>query len=309
VLDLSISIITIDNKLILDCLQSIYSTIRGISFEIFVVINAAPDSDRIESSILSHFPDVNIIVNSREMGFTHNHNMVMRNCKGKYILLLNDDTLILENAINNMVDYMNNHPDVGVLGCKILNPDRTPQWSCGKSFHYKFEYFKAGLLRTLLSPLVHDQFFNTTQEVNWVTGACMMARTEMAVQVGLMDESIYMYFDDGDWCFRMIRAGWKIVYFNDAEIIHLRSQTSKKIPAKTARYYFMSRLYFFSKHYSPLVLFLVRMLTVIDAVVQYFKMVIISPVHRNKEVFYAYLDGIRLALSSKSKWCYDCIPE
>lgn len=285
--------------MVLDCLKSIYETTKELTFEIFVVINHHPTSDDIEAAIRNNFPDVELIINREEKGFSYNHNMVIKNCKGKYILILNDDTLIMDGALDKMVNYMENHAEAGILGCKILNPDGTLQWSCGKSFNHKFEYFKAGLLRTLLAPLISDQFFKTTQEVSWVTGACLMARAEAVGKAGLMDEKIYMYFEDGDWCYRIIQAGLKVVYYSDAEIIHYRSQTSKSIPARTTTFYYQSRLYFFSKHYSPFVILLVRILTVFDVIFNYMKTLILRPSHQKKELLGAYLGAIKLALAYK----------
>lgn len=296
--DLSISIITANKKLVLDCLKSIYETTGELSFEIYVVINNPGISGDIEAAIQSSFPAVKLIINPEEKGFTHNNNMVIKKCAGKYILLLNDDTIILDGALKKMVRYMENYPETGILGCKILNPDGSLQWSCGKSFNHKFEYFKAGLLRTLLAPLVGDQFFNTTQEVSWVTGACLMARAEAVKKIGLMDENIYMYFDDGDWCYRIIWGGWKVVYYHDAEIIHYRSQSSKSILARTTSFYYKSRLYFFWKHYSSFVLHSVKILTLLDVILRYVRTLIFQSDHAQKrELLDTYLKMIRMVLS------------
>jgi GT2 family glycosyltransferase len=300
VTDLSISIITANKKLVLDCLKSIYETTGELSFDIYVVINNPRVSGDIETAIKGRFPAVKLIINREEKGFTQNNNMVMKKCAGKYILLLNDDTIIRDDTLEKMVRYMEDHPVVGILGCKILNPDGSLQWSCGKSFNHKFEYFKAGLLRTLLAPLVRDQFFNTTQEVSWVTGACLMARAEAVKKVGLMDENIYMYFDDGDWCYRIIRGGWKVVYYYDAEIIHYRSQTSKSILARTTTFYYRSRLYFFWKHYNSFVLHSVKILTLLDIVLRYVRTLIFQSDHTQKrELLDAYQKMIRMVLSFK----------
>jgi len=246
---LTISIVTANNKqLILGCLRSIYETTRKLDFEIYVVINDSSDDS--ENAIRAAYPDVNLIVNNKKLGFTHNHNMVMREAKGKYILVLNDDTIILDGALEKMVDFMDGSPLTGVLGCKILNLDRSLQWSCGRSISHKIEYFRSGMLRTLLPFFVKDKFYFKTMEVSWVTGACLLARADAVRTVGYFDENIIIYFEDGDWCYRMIQGGWKVVFFPHAEIIHYYGQTRKKHLGRDTYIIYHSRLYFFSKHYS-----------------------------------------------------------
>jgi GT2 family glycosyltransferase len=263
---LTISIATANNKkLILDCLRSIYETTNDLEFETYVVVNAS--SDESEAAIREKFPDVQLISNPKQLGFTHNHNMVMRRAQGKYVLVLNDDTLILDNALEKMVNFMDTSPDVGILGCKILNPDRTLQWSCGKSFTHKVEHFKAGMLRSLI-PFLPIKHFDQVEEVCWVTGACLLARAKAIRQVGLLDENIIIYYEDGDWCYRMVQAGWKIIFYPDAKIIHYHGKTREKHLFRDLNIIYQSRDYFFGKHYSLPMRMLIRGLTVIELIIR-----------------------------------------
>lgn len=267
---LTISVVTANNKeLILGCLRSIYETTGDLNFEIYVVINNSSDDS--ENAIRETYPDVQLIINKEKLGFTHNHNMVMKEAKGKYILVLNDDTIILDGALNKMVDFMDRSPGTGVLGCRILNPDRSLQWSCGKSYSHKVEHFTSGMLRTLLPFFIKDKFYHETTEVSWVTGACLMARAEAVRTVGLFDENIIIYFEDGDWCYRMIQEGWKVVFYPHAEIIHYYGQTRKKHLARDTFIIYQSRLYFFSKHYSNITYQLIRMLTMTEVALRFLK--------------------------------------
>lgn len=261
--DLTISIVTANNKeLILDCLKSIYEDTNGLSTEIYVVINASSDDS--EEAIRKSFPEVRLIVNEKKLGFTHNHNIVIRRSTGKYVLVLNDDTVILDGALKKMVDFMESSADVGILGPKILNPDGTLQWSCGRSWSHKFEYFKSALLSPFL-PFLRKKHFRRTHEVSWVTGACFLMRSEAADTVKPFDENIVIYYEDGDLCYRMIQAGWKVVFYPEVEIIHYHGQTRKKHLARDTLVSYQSRLYFFSKHYGRLTMYLVRMLTILEA--------------------------------------------
>lgn len=271
-IDLTVSLVTADNKkLILDCLQSVYETTTGLQTEVYVVINDSLDDS--EEAIRNAFPEVRLIVNREKLGFTHNHNVVMRRSKGKYILVLNDDTVMLDNAIKKMVDYMETSPRVGILGCKILNADRSLQWSCGSSYSHKFEYFKAGVLNALV-PFLPRRHFRSTKEVSWVAGACFMVRAQAVSNTGPFDENIIIYYDDTDLCYRMIKAGWKVVFYPDAEIIHYHGQTRKKHFARDLFIIYQSRLYFFSKHYSRFVCHMLRIATIAEMALRYIRTLI-----------------------------------
>ena len=299
--DLSVAIVSADTQLVLACLRSIRETTHEITFSVYVAINSPADADRMEEAIHSQFPEIQIVRNLEELGFSRSNNRILQECRARYVLLLNDDTIVHECALQRMVKYMDEHGEVGALGCKILNPDGTLQWSCGKSAIHKWEYFRSGVLRTLLSPLVRDQFFHSVVEVSWLTGACLMVRSEALKAAGLLDERFYMYYEDGDWCFRIIQAGWKIVYFPDAEIVHLRNQTNLKRPALSVSSYYRSRLYFFSKHFSASTCLLVRVLTVCDAMVGFLKSSIRMTGRRNPELLQAYVGAMKLALTYRAE--------
>lgn len=301
--ELTISIVTANNKkIILDCLRSIYATAKSLKFEIYVVINSSSDDS--EAAIKKNFPKVKLITNQKKLGFTHNHNTVIKKAKGKYILVLNDDTIILDGALEKMVEYMEAFPSVGILGCKILNSDGSLQWSCGKSFNHKFEYFKSGVLISIL-PFLQKQNIKSTKGVSWVTGACLLVRSEAVRDVGLFDEKIIIYYEDGDWCYRMIQAGWKVIFYPQAEIIHYHGQTRKKHLARDTFIIYQSRLYFFSKHYSHITQQFVRLFTITEAIVRYMKTLLFSyelagQRDQRKELLSAYRGVIRLALTKNS---------
>jgi GT2 family glycosyltransferase len=142
--------------------------------------------------------------------------------------------------------------------------------------------------------LVRDQLFDSVQEVSWLTGACMMVRAEVVKAVGMLDEKFYMYYEDGEWCYRIIKGGWKVVYYPEAEVIHYRGQTSQKRRAEMVHSYYCSRLYFFAKHFSSPTCFCVRTLTICDAILGYIRAVR-TPATRNMEMLKAYLSAIKLA--------------
>ena len=279
-LPLTISIVTANNKkLILDCLSSIYETTIGLEFEIYVVINNSHDDS--EEAIRENFPEVKLIKNQKMLGFTHNHNLVMRKGKGKYCLILNDDTIILDGALKKMIDFMEVSPDIGILGCKILNPDGSLQLSCGKSSTHKIEHIWAGVLRYLI-PFLPKQHFAQPEEVCWVTGACLLARAEAIREVGVFDENIIIYYEDADWCHRMVQAGWKVVFYPYAEIIHYLGKTREKHLFRDLNIAYQSRYYFFRKHYSIPTRMLVRFLTIVELMVRYLRCLVIYAFNREQ---------------------------
>jgi hypothetical protein len=279
-LPLTVSIVTANNKqLILDCLRSIYETTRDLVFEIYVVINDSSDDS--EEAIKASFPEVKLIVNRETLGFTRNHNTVMRRGAGKYFLVLNDDTIILDGALKKMVDYMEVSPRVAILGCEILNPDRTLQWSCASLSNDKIEHLNAGVIRSLM-PFLPVRHFSRSREVAWVSGACLLARAEATREVGLMDENIIIYYEDGDWCWRMIKAAWKVVFYPDAKIIHYRGVTREKHLFRDLNIIYQSRYYFFRKHYGLPTRILVRSMTIVELIVRYLRCLVIYAIQRDK---------------------------
>lgn len=166
------------------------------------------------------------------MGFAKANNLGIQNSKGDYILLLNSDTRIEGNLLQEMSDYMQFHPEIGVLGPRHVEKNRNFVPSCGKFpnliseltrkiIHYKLKTddFK---LRDYL-----DQKFADREHVDWVSGSCLMIRRKVLIDSGLLDERFFMYFEDIDFCRRVQMAGWKICYYPNQTLIHYGGQSAK----------------------------------------------------------------------------------
>jgi len=204
-LDLSIIIVNFNkSKLLKDCLDSIYKNSKSIKFEIFVVDNGSKDNS--VSMIKENFPQIKLIENSSNLGFAKANNQAIKLSQGKYILLLNNDTKILNNALKQMVEFMTAHPNTGGLGPKLLNPDLTSQRE---------------------GSLLSKRFWNskTPIETNFLTGAALMIRRGVFEKVGLLDENFFFYNEDIDICRRIKKAGWKLYFLPSAQIIHIGQQT------------------------------------------------------------------------------------
>jgi len=240
-----------------NCLVSIYENTKDIEFEVIVIDNMS--SDNSVSMIKATFPQVKLIENSENRGFATANNQAITAAKGRYILLLNSDTVILDNAISKTIRFADNHPEAAVAGCRVLNPDRTLQPTCF-AFPSVLNLF---LWTTCLSRLFpknrflgreHMMWWNrdNVKEVDVVTGCFMLIRHAAIEATGLLDERYFIYGEETDWCYRFKQAGWKIMFTPDADIIHLGGASTIQVSLKMTLEYINSMLFFFKKHKSRL---------------------------------------------------------
>lgn len=257
-IDVSVIIVSWNTRDILrDCLMSVYKQLRDISFEVIVVDNASSDGSA--EMVKCEFSQVILLQNDENKGFAVANNIGMAIAKGKYILLLNSDTIILDNAVSRVVAFADSHSEVAVVGCKVLNPDGSLQLTC---------FMFPSLLNMLLSSTYLYKFFpkskffgrermtwwnrDDVREVDVVTGCFMLVRSEAIKQVGMMDERFFVYGEETDWCYRFTRSGWKIMFTPNAQIIHFGGQSSKQIAPEMSLQLRGSILQFMQKYYSNL---------------------------------------------------------
>ncbi len=264
-LDLSVAIVNTNTKeLAANCLDSLYKNTRRIGFEVFVVDNNSRDGSR--EMLEKRFPQVKLISNKENRGFSGATNQALKQAEGRYSLLLNPDTLILEGSIDKMVQFMDEHPEAGALGCKLLNPDGTLQPSC-KSFPSFLNLFFEALFLDKLFPRsrvfggYYMSYWNhdDLREVDQPMGSCLMVRKEVIAKVGLIDEQFFCFFDEVDWCYRMKKEGYRIFFTPQAEIIHYRGQTFKRMPLRAFWYWHRSLLRYYRKHFPRIPSFLVSL--------------------------------------------------
>lgn len=243
------------------CIVTLLSQ-QDVYTEIVVVDNASTD-DSLEM-LRSRFPDIKVIANETNNGFGKAHNQAIKISDGDYHLILNPDTQLSEPFIlKKMAEYMTANPDIGILGPKILNSDGSLQYSARR-----FPSMIAGMFRNtvldklfpknrfvrdyLMTDWAHDQISN----VDWLSGAALMVRKETIQQIGILDERFFMYCEDIDWCKRAHDAGWRVVYYPVATIIHRIGASSDKDPYRAIRLHHKSMLQYFLKYncYKPSVL-------------------------------------------------------
>ena len=201
------------------------------------------------------FPNVRLIANEDNRGFPAANNQGIAIAKGRYILLLNPDTEVLDDALVALVAFADAHPDVAVLGPQLLNPDGTVQ-----SSRRRFPTPLTALFEsTWLEPYapdrlvdryrVSDQPDDVIQDVDWVTGAAMLARQEAVGEVGLLDEGFFMYSEELDWCKRFREAGWRVVYLPEAQIMHHVGKSSEQVIAARHVHFQTSKVRYFRKYH------------------------------------------------------------
>lgn len=239
-----------------NCLRSIYAETKQIPFDIWIVDNDSKDES--VSMTRRNFPLVNLIENKGNPGFARANNQAIQKSTADYILLLNPDTLVLENAIEKMVKFMDENPQTGIAGCKVLNEDRTLQLACRRSIPSPgVAFFRLTGLSKLFPNSKKLAKYNLTylnadeaNEVDAVSGAFLMIRRKVVDKIGSLDERFFMYGEELDWCIRTKKAGWKVMYYPDAEIIHYKGECSKSNSRKAAFEFYRSMYLFHKKHFA-----------------------------------------------------------
>lgn len=255
-MDLSILIVNYNTcRLTLDCLQSVVNSTTTYSYEIIVVDNAS--SDHSVESIVEQYPDVHLIANGENTGFAKANNQAMAVSSGRYVLLLNSDTIVQPDTIQTMISYMDQHSDLGAAGCKVILPDGSLDKACRRGFPTPSAsfYYAFGFSKLFPNQPRFNQYQlgyldpNETYPIDCLVGAFMMVRQETIQQVGGLDETFFMYGEDVDWCYRIKQAGWGIHYHAATYIVHYKGASSRRKPLKIIYEFHRAMWVFHRKHY------------------------------------------------------------
>ena len=270
-----------DEKFIVPCLKSIEETTKIVDYEIIIVDNCSskPTSQVFDANA---FANLQIIRNDLNEGFARAVNKGIEAASGNYYLLLNSDTLVYENCIDKLADFLDNIEDASCVGPKIHTPDGGIERSTHGFPTLLKEFFHALPLLKILIPYrgmgkIISLFsksagsgsagsywnYDRVNIVENITGACLMVRKSAADEVGLLDPNFWMYSEEIDWNLRFKRAGWNVYFTPEAEILHYFGQsTGQKPRSQKVNHVLIERyrgmVYFFSKHYSQRKTFLLR---------------------------------------------------
>jgi GT2 family glycosyltransferase len=257
-------------RLVAATLKSVQE-LREADWEVIVVDNASTDNS--VPVMKKAFPWVHLIVNEKNLGFAGGNNLGLEKAQGKYIMLLNSDALFTRHGkLEQLLSYMDAHPEVGVVTPKVVLPSGQPDMAAHRGFPTPWNaltYF-AKLEKVFGATPIFNRFFggyhmtwlalNQPHEIDACTGAAMIVRATAMKKVGPLDASFFMYGEDLDWCYRFKQAGWNIVYHPGFEVLHLKHQSGLKREilsdddlakrTQTTKHFFDTMKQFYRKHYA-----------------------------------------------------------
>jgi GT2 family glycosyltransferase len=244
-------------RLLAACLDSLLKDADHGNFEVWVVDNASGDESL--AILAKDYPGVHVIANDDNLGFSRACNQAIPETKGTYVLLLNPDTVVVDSAVSKLADFMDQNEKVGACGPKVLNPDGTLQLACRRSFPDPIaSFFRLTYLSRLFPGNKYFARYNLTYEdanatlqVDALSGSAMMVRRSVIDKIGLLDENIFMYGEDIDWCWRVKEAGWQVCYVPQAVVYHYHGASSRKRPVGATINLHRGMHVFYRKHLAP----------------------------------------------------------
>ncbi|MFC1811243.1 glycosyltransferase family 2 protein [Thermodesulfobacteriota bacterium] len=260
-MDLSIIIVNWNTKkLLLDCLESIFETVKNMSIEIWLVDNASTDGSA--EAVKHAYPDVKVIRNKVNMGFAAANNQAFKRMQGRYALLLNTDTALTQGAVETIYNFMENRPEAGMACGQLLSQDGSKQNSIANFPTLIYLICNESLLQILFPKKYPGKRkeYSAPIEVDSCIGACLMVRKKAMEAVGIFDEDYFFFFEETDWAYRMNQAGWKVCFVPSAKIYHFQGQSvghnvRSRILFYRSRYIFFKKWHGHSYHLIRLVIF------------------------------------------------------
>ncbi len=249
------------------CLASLFRETKDLNWEIFVIDNDSKDGSA--EMVLNDFPDVQLIVNKKNLGFAAASNQGIKKARGEFILLLNPDTELKENSFAKTVEYMRSHPEVGILGPRILNFDGSLQPSVRRFptlISQILIILKIPHLWPSLAPIKYylaaDFDYEKEANVDQVMGACLLFSRNLLNKIGLLDDKFFIWFEEVDFCQRARNAGFKVRYAPVTSITHWGGESfAQEMTLKKQKMISQSMAYYFKKHHSFAAYLFIKFLT------------------------------------------------
>ena len=250
-MELSIIVVSWNTKeLLAQCLASIYRHPPRGSYEVIVVDNGSRDGSA--EMVMQKFSQVILIRNEDNRGFAQANNQAILASRGNYILLLNPDTEVRAKALIRLTTFLDEHPEAGAVGARLLNADGSLQHSCSPAPTLFNEWLHLFHLDRERREGMSGWDVNTPRPVDTLLGACLMVRREAVKEVGLLDESYFMYSEEVDFCYRLRRAGWHLYWAPQAEVVHYGGQSTRQIAGEMFLQLYQNKLLYFRKHYGQM---------------------------------------------------------
>ena len=251
-MDLSIAVISYNTRdLLLACLQSVRDRTTDVDYEVIVVDNASGDGSA--DAVRARFPHVTVIANAENDGFAKACNQAAAVSSGRYLLLLNSDTVMQRHTLRTMVTSLDQHLDIGAVSCLQRDEQGRVVQSCFPFPSIRDHVRYAEALPTVVRRLVGTMpptDFTQSQDVEWANGACLMIRKAVFDRLGGLDERFFMYFEDVDLCRRVQQLGYRIRYVAEGEVVHLLGRSSRTNRNGLNKQWELSRIRYVEKHFA-----------------------------------------------------------
>ena len=253
---LSIIIVNYNVRYFLEqALLSVRRATEGMAAEVFVVDNNSKDDS--VAMVRDHFPEVQLIANQHNPGFSTANNQAIKLSKGEYVLLLNPDTVVEEDTFKKCCDFMDAHPDAGGLGAKMIDGGGNFLPESKRGFPSPWVAFckTFGLSRFFPKSKTFNHYHlgyldkDENHEIEVLAGAFMLMRKSVLDEIGLLDEAFFMYGEDIDLSYRIIKGGYKNYYFSDTQIIHYKGESTKKGSLNYVKVFYNAMIIFAKKHF------------------------------------------------------------
>jgi len=287
-MDISVVIVGWNAKHYLElCLESLAKAPPRRTMEVLVIDNASTDGS--VEMIETKFPWVKLIKSSENLGFAKGNNVAIRQCQGRYIALVNPDVIVFPGCLDALSDFLDENPNVGNVGPRVFNPDMSMQSTCRRFPTLWNNFCSATRLENVFkgSPFFageHMFYFphDRTLAVDVIVGCFSVIRREAFDTVGLLDEGLFMYGDDVDWCRRARNAGWEVMFYPGGQAIHDRGKTTAPYPVRFAVAQQKSVLHYWTKHHSFFGVLGVRTILLFHHLLRYAVAVVSSMVRSGK---------------------------
>lgn len=279
--DLSVMIVNYNTAAFLKrCLNSLSSQ-GDINLKVIVIDNASDDNS--QELVRNEFPWVELVANKQNLGFARANNQALRSCKSKYVYFLNPDTEVQQGALVAMMRFMDSHPEVGLAGNRIINPDGSPQSSVETRYPGQKH--------------AREELKGLEGGIAWVLGASMIARAGLIEDLGGFDERFALYGEEQDLCLRIRKAGWAIGHIPDAVVIHWGGQSERNnLPAEIWKKKFEAELVFYKKHYTKRTIRAINRANLAQALWRLVTLTLSLPFSTDRESSLKKLEKYRLVL-------------
>lgn len=259
---LTISIVNYNaGDYLIRCLESLEKVKNELSFDVIVIDNDSKDNSMKEA--IEKFPDFKYILNGKNLGFGKAHNIILKKAKTPYLLTLNPDSQVLPGTISYMVDFMEKNEDVGLSTCKLEKADGSLDIASHRGFPTPYASFLYFFLKNDRLYHLTDRPMNKPHEIDSAVGAFMLIRKKVLEKIGYFDEDYFLYAEDIDLCFRIKKAGFKVMYIPEVKVLHVKgvssgikkhskekSSASSKTKNLALDYFYKTMIIFYKKHYA-----------------------------------------------------------